>query len=98
MDISIFTDEQWDKFVIKLFEIVYAGDFSKENAGDFSNDIFKIEGWTNDLIAGDASAQEMITGISDNVNKLYNSSIDECLNNRSWIKQAVLESIETALD
>ena len=90
MDISIFTDEQWDKFVIKLFEIIYAG--------DFSNDIFKIEGWTNDLIAGDASAQEMINGISDNVNKLYNSSIDECLNNRSWIKQAVLESIETALD
>ena len=90
MDFSKFTDEQWGKFVIQLFEVVYAG--------DLSNDIFKIEGWTNDLIAGDASAQEMINGISDNVNKLYNSSIDECLNNRSWIKQAVLESIETALD
>ena len=90
MDFSKFTDEQWDKFVIRLFEVVYAG--------DLSNDIFKIEGWTNDLIAGDASAQEMINGISDNVNKLYNSSIDECLNNRSWIKEAVLESIETALD
>ena len=98
MDISIFTDEQWDKFVIKLFEIVYAGDFSKENAGDFSNDIFNIEGWINDLSAGDASAQEMIIGISDNVNKFYNSSIEECVNNRSWIKQAVLDSIETALD
>ena len=90
MDFSKFTDEQWGKFVIQLFEVVYAG--------DLSNDIFKIEGWTNDLIAGDASAQEMINGISDNVNKLYNSSIDECLNNRSWIKEAVLESIETALD
>ena len=90
MDFSKFTDEQWGKFVIQLFEVVYAG--------DLSNDIFKIEGWTNDLIAGDASAEEMITGISDNVNKLYNSSIDECLNNRSWIKEAVLESIETALD
>ena len=90
MDFSKFTDEQWGKFVIQLFEVVYAG--------DLSNDIFKIEGWTNDLIAGDASGEEMITGISDNVNKLYNSSIDECLNNRSWIKEAVLESIETALD